>query len=648
MRFAFAVRALTFGVSKPLPASQGLTALLLAICVFAFPFTADAFGFGSGSGTEVELNKNPLNARARFQPSAIEVGGMGEILIDLELDEGYHAYLDRFKLTVESPADLKLDDFKISPVVQFKDVVTKSMKDGVKGTARMRAGFEVPEGYKPGSYDASLKLVYQACTKEFCLFPKTLELRAPIRVTSGPPAILSAASREAPATSAPVQQGSALDQFMEVLKKGTLPAVLLMFVAGFLTSLTPCVYPMIPITLAVLGVRAPVNGKKPSHLRSFSIAMVYVLGIAMTYSLLGVVAASTGSLFGAALSNVYVVSALALVFVAMGLSMFGLFEVQAPAFIRNRLGGSSQEGTSGYLGIFGTGLVAGVIASPCIGPVLVGVLAYIAQTQNHVFGFLLLFSFAMGMGILFLVLGLSGSLLARMPKAGSWMESVKYLFGAVMIGMAFYYIHPIYPPWLFLALLGAAGVTLASFYGAFESNSQLTPIGRLRKGSMLATFFIGVAFLASGLLARAGVITLGSPISLGPTVNASVPKLDWQPFSPSALNEALKRGQPVIVDFTADWCGACKELEAYTFPDPRVRDLSAKFALFQVDATVETAEVKPHLARFGVVGLPTLIFYDVKGNLRQDLTLTGFENADSFHKRMQSAMNVSGEVSTSP
>lgn len=593
-----------------------LTLILLSFAVL--PAFAQAAGFGSN--TPSANNVNPLTARARFQPSFVEAGGTAEIIIELDLAKGFHAYSDRFKLVIESPDDLKLDQYKVAPVVPFKDAVSKSLKDGVEGRAILRATVEVPLGTKAEKLEAQLKLTYQACTSEFCLFPKSVSLSAPIEIHGG---VKPAAVLPASATVATDDSG-----LKSALQGGLFTAFAFMFLIGFMTSLTPCIYPMIPITLAVLGVRAPRGGEKPSVWRSFSISVVYVLGLATTYSLLGVVAATTGGLFGAALANPYVVTVIALIFFAMGIGMYGLFEVQAPAFIRNRLGGASNTG--GYPGAYMTGLVAGVIASPCIGPVLVSVLAYIAQTQNVTLGFSLLFSFALGMGVIFIVLGLFGNLLARLPRAGGWMDGVKYLFGTIMIGMAFYYIKPIYPAWLFVTLLGVAAFLLASFFGAFDPlETPVTHTARLRKGLMLAVFFIGVLITAGGLLSKLNLI----PAAQVATVKTE--SLPWKPYTEAAFGDALKSGKPVLIDFMAEWCGACTELEELTYPKliPQMNE----FILFKVDATTSTPEIDAVTNKFGVSGLPTLLFFDKQGQALKSLTLTGFEDAEAFGKRLSQA-----------
>ena len=608
----------------------GLITLIFLMCLVPL---------SSAQAKEIAIIDNPLKAEIRESEILVSPGEAQTLQIHLQLAKDYHAYLDRFKLVITEPSEIKVSDFSVTPIVKFKDSISKTVKDGVKDGSILSAQIVVPKDYGNGVIPLKLSLTYQACTEEHCLFPKTILLTTQIN-TSG-----------VQGATASVQK-KPKNEFSMAVEKSVIAALIFAFLVGLATSLTPCIYPMIPITLAVLGARKA----NQSHLRGFAIAFTYVLGIALTYSILGVIAASTGGAFGRALGNINTITVVALVFVVMGLSMYGLINFQMPAFIQNKLGFAHK--TSGFAGAFSAGLVAGVVASPCVGPVLISILTYIAQTQNLAFGFFYLFVFALGIGFPFLILGTFSQLIGRIPKAGAWMEFIKFVFGTVMIGMAFYYIHPLYPMWLFDLLLGLAMIFIASIYGAFENvaNAPIDPeapmtkgaFARLRKGVMFALLITGAGFFAHGAMTKAGIrfaistnsLTSGNGSAEGSAGSGEKKHIgmEFETFSMEKLYVAQKEKRPVLIDFYADWCAACKELEELTFTDAQVQGLGKKFVLLRFDATEDSAEVNAVLKEFNIIGLPTLVFFDRKGDQRDDERVTGFEKADRFIKRMENIL----------
>ncbi len=591
----------------------------------------------------VEINENPLHLAGEFLPAAAAAGQSLELRLNLDLDPPHYAYREVFALNLDYPLGLELEEWDIDPVVEFYDHFSRRQRLGVKGQAQLKAQIRLSDSMLPGEYLAKVSLTYQACTASYCLFPKTETLSIPLVVaeldTDGE-LILPATLEHRPPSIGGLgslwQSLTDSQAFSRHVESHLWFVFLLVFLAGFLTSLTPCIFPMIPITLAVLGSRANSRG----HWSGFLTSLVYVLGIALTYALLGVLAASTGRLFGSLLGHPLVVFPLALIFVLMGLSMYGLYEIRPPAFVTQRLG-LSKSPLRGRLSAFFAGLVAGVVASPCVGPVLIAVLAYIAQSQNLVLGFFLMFVFALGMGLLFLALGTFSQLLNHLPRSGPWLEVPKFIFGSTMVAIALYFIQPVTPDRVWSFLAGLALILISSGYGAFATAPNIVSRTlQLRKGLLLAGFFVGVGLWLQAFFPHwTPRGALGPGLSQSP-LSASFPRLNWEPYSREQLEQALSLGRPVILDFDAEWCAACKELERYTFSDPEVQKLAQDFALFKFDATHPNPAFRELQQKYNVLGLPFIVFYDSQGQRRDDLRLTGFEEATAFALRMRRALSA--------
>ena len=373
------------------------------------------------------INPNPLSAQIEISQKTLAPGENFKLKIALDLADQHWAYADRFKLKVNPQNRLVFGPLKTFPTETFFDSISKKNKSGIRGQATIEVQTEVSPTTPLGDLPVEFELEYQACTKDYCLLPITLNL----------PFTFNIAVAGSSAQSFSLWN---ITDISEARARGGLALVfVLVFLAGVLTSFTPCIFPMIPITLAILGVRA----QRATRMQSFLLSLVYVFGIAITYAVLGVAAAMTGSLFGQILGSPFAIAVISAMFVAMALSMFGLFELQPPRFVRDRL--SRYKTKAGYGGAFVSGIIAGVVASPCVGPVLVSILTFVATTKNMGLGFSLLFVFALGLGQIFIVLGTSSSLLQKLHKSGPWMVRIKHIFGAIMLAMAVYYSQPLWP-----------------------------------------------------------------------------------------------------------------------------------------------------------------------------------------------------------
>ncbi len=557
-----------------------------------------------------KILESPLKAKSKFKSRTIAPGSQATLYIDIDLAPGHKAYVDMFKIHWKTPADTKITGFSVDPSFKFEDKFSGKIREGMHDHARLTALVEFPEHLELGEQNIEFDFTYQACTESYCHFPKTINESLMVRVVN---AAEFNPGRESP--------DLITDSFLSALDHGKLYTFLFVFIAGLLTSLTPCIFPMIPITLAIIGARSA--GQK--KFRSFTLSLTYVFGIAMTYATLGVVAARTGALFGSYLGHPLVVAGIAIVFVAMGLSMYGIYDLQVPAAITNRLMGGKTS--AGYLGAFTTGLITGIVASPCVGPVLVSILTYVAETRDLVFGFFLLFVFALGLGQLFVWLGTFGGLLQRLPKSGPWMDFVKFVFGTTMIAAALWYLRPVLSERIFYAVIAFTLVLISSGFGAFDRPPMSSRLAQIKRGSLLLMLVVGLAY---------GIKAVWY-IDTSHVVDTSK-KLNWQPYSETLLMNAKKEHRPVIVDFWAEWCVACKEIEVFTLTAPSIRELSKEFVLLKLDATTSTPEVERLKHQHSVRGLPTMLFYSRSGVLKRELTLTGFEKAAEFEARMQKAM----------
>jgi thiol:disulfide interchange protein DsbD len=430
----------------------------------------------------------------------------------------------------------------------------------------------------------------------------------------------------------PTGPSSTIDAAAYLGKGRFFAGALVVFLGGLLTALTPCVYPLVPITVSVFGARGAT-----SRSRAFLLTSAYVVGMGLVFSALGVAAARTGAAFGAVLGKPVVVLLLAAVLLLLAASMFGAFELALPSGLVQRLSGVGGAGVAGALLM---GSVAGFLAAPCTGPVLTGLLAFVAKSQDTALGAGLLFIYALGIGVPFFLIG---AFAVQLPKGGVWMEWVKSLLGILLVALAATYVKDAFPslreavhgvasalgrvPGLAVAAgLVAAGVLLGAVHRSFGAG----PRDAFLKGT-------GVALVCLAVLLRAG--TLDAPAARDTVLHW---ELTWagEPSGPSspvdrALASARASGKPVMIDFFAEWCAACKELDRATYIAPQVVAESERFVRIKVDGTNGQDSLDALYQRFGIEGLPTVAFVSSGGEILEHPRVLGFLGPEEFLEEMR-------------
>jgi len=378
------------------------------------------------------------------------------------------------------------------------------------------------------------------------------------------------------------------------------------FAGGMALNLTPCIYPLIPITVSYFGGR---SGKS----QLIGHGLCYIAGLSITNSVLGVVAALTGGLMGAMLQNPFVLVGVATILVVFATSLFGFWELRLPSGIVQ----AASQSYAGYLGTLFMGLSLGVVAAPCIGPFVLGLLTWVGSMGDPYLGFLVFFTLSLGLGLPLFFLAIFSGHIDKLPRSGEWMLWVRKLMGWVLVGMAAYFVRPILPKTMEIFVLAAV---------ALAAGLHLGWIDRSRAGFRAFEWFKGMVGVAGLVIAT---LLIGTWVLQGPGVA-------WQSYSDQIVAEAQRSGKPVIMDFSADWCAPCRELDEVTFHHAEVvKQAKRNFVMIKLDLTRKGNPVHENLLRqYGVKGVPTVVFLDGQGNERGDLRLVDFLPPDQFLIRM--------------
>jgi thiol:disulfide interchange protein DsbD len=536
----------------------------------------------------------------------------GEVEVTFAIADGYYLYRDKFRLSAEGNPAVRLGAPELPAGARHKDEFFGEVE-----TYRRQVRIRIP-AQGAGRFD--LKVVSQGCADiGVCYVP--MESQASLQ--------LAASVGAQPRFSI-----FASDTDIARLFEGNAALVLAgFFVFGVLLTFTPCVLPMIPILSAIIAG----EGRDLTKARGLALSLSYVLGMAVAYALAGIAAAYSGSLIAAALQNAWVLGAFALVFVALALSMFGFYELRLPGFLHHRLHSAHQRLRGGQVAsVAAMGVLSAIIVSPCVAAPLAGALLYISQTRDVALGGAALFAMALGMGVPLVAVGVSEG--ALLPKAGAWMDGVRKFFGVLLLAVAIWIVSPVIPPMAQMLAWGALFIGAAMFLRATDAlPASASGWTRLWKAVGIIALVAGVAMLVGAFTGSRDVLRPLAAVT--GTRQAALPPVSWvRVTSLSELETKLKApGKPVMLDFYADWCVSCKEMESFTFSDPKVRAELDRMLLLQVDVTANNEHDKALLKRFSLFGPPGIVFFDADGREIKGLRVIGYQNAERFLKTLSLA-----------
>jgi thioredoxin:protein disulfide reductase len=544
-------------------------------------------------------------------------GGSDQVVLNWEIAEGYYLYRARIKVTTPSTsAELGAPQF---PAGQFKTDEYFGRQEIFHHELRVTVPVARAAG---GAFSLPLQVTYQGCAeKGLCYPPITKSVNVALARGAGSGGGVSGSS--GPGT-------SEQSRFAQLLAGNFFLMIGGFYLAGLLLAFTPCVLPMVPILSGIIaGGSAPVTTG-----RAFTLSLVYVLGMALTYTAAGIIGAAMGREVQALFQQWWVLALFAAVFVAMALSMFGLYTVQMPVAIQTRIANLSNRQSAGTLGgVAIMGALSALIVTTCVGPALVAALLVIGQSGQMARGGAALFAMSIGMGTPLLIVGASAGKL--LPKAGAWMDFVKKLFGVMMLAVAAWMLARIVPERVTLLLWAVPALTLAWLLW-FELKA--------RSAARWALRVVGLAVGLYGVALAAGSALGGSdPLAPIPALAREQRQLPFRLIHTVADLErevgaasAAQRG--VLLDFSADWCTSCKEMERYTFTDPGVQGALADVALLRADVTADDADSRALLKHFGIIGPPTIAFYGADGHERSQYRVVGYMKAGAFAARVRAAL----------
>jgi len=570
---------------------------------------------------QVHTSARQVTVDTRLSTDRIVAGSTAQIAVVLHIQEGWHInsnrptydYLIGTAFGLRPREGMIISDIRYPMGNQVKLDFAESALEVYEGTITIFTSVRFSEKVPRGVDTLRGTLEVQACNDQVCLPPSVIDVDIPVEIVdSGTP--VTPVNRDIFSSYDPDRfvSGAGRNELAATFEeKGTLVFFLAIFVIGLALNLTPCVYPMLSVTVSLFGSQAETNVA-----RVFVKAVVYVLGIATMYSVLGVTAALGGGLFGSWLQSPWVLGGIAALLFALALSSFGLYQIQMPYWLTSKLGGTTG---TGLIAVYLSGLVVAVFAAPCIGPPVIALMAFVGTKGDPVFGFWAFFALSLGLGFPYLILGTFSGLLKKIPRSGTWLVWVERVFGVILTGAALFYLLLAVAP-KYSAYAAPFVLIVGGLYLGFIDES-----GKGKKGLRRVQWIFGTACIVLGVVFVRGL---------------REPGIVWEPFSDQRLLDARENGMPVLMDFYAEWCIPCLELDRNTWTDTEVVKATKDIVRLKVDLTrFDSPESDALRKRFNISGVPTIVVLRSDGTEAVESRVVGFVPPGEFLSKLKPVLN---------
>ncbi len=573
-----------------------------------------------------------LEASAYSSQSAVVPGGEFDIAIVLDIEEELHInshtpsgeFFIPTVVTLDSLSGLEFN----TPVYPPHELKAFSFSDEriavYEGKVVIVTHVATASSLETGKLTVKGQVSYQGCNDTMCFAPGEEDFTVEVEVVpAGTPVekinqgyfagVIAEVTETVETTDDTGTLTADEQRAREIIEKGIFYAIIAFFGIGLALNLTPCVYPVIPMTVSYFGGQ---SGK--SRGSAFASALLYQIGIAIAFALLGLISGLAGKQWGFLFQSPWFVVVIATIILAMAASLFGAFEITVPNWLMNKVGKSRE----GIVGAFVMGLTVGVVIAPCAAGIIIGLVGLVAKLGLVVKGTLLFFVMGLGLGLPYLILATFSGLLEKLPQSGMWMVWVRKLFAIMLIGVAFYFIIPqlerIYDKFAFLA--GVLGIFGGLLLGFLDHAPGYTKTFKIFRG------VVGVALVVLGIMWTQGAI------------ESKASEIEWIKLHDQDIQTYIDDDKPVFIDFYADWCAPCKQLDRVTFRDEAVVEAAQDYHMIKVDCTTPDDQIKSIMQRFNVTGMPTLVFISPGGNVLDDLREIGFIGPEQFVKSMQAGL----------